>query len=277
MAEVQVSPPDAYNQELVRNVHPADWRNPTPGEPYDLLVIGAGTAGLITSLLASSLGARVGLVERHLLGGDCLNVGCVPSKALIAAARQVHTARRASQLGLRVADSPPDFGAVMARLRAIRARISADDAARRYRDEFGVDVHLGHARFTGEGRVEVDGTPLRAHQVVVATGARAAAPPIPGLAEAGYLDNETVFQLTERPPRLAVIGAGPIGCELSQAFQRLAPRSTCWRQPPRYWFVRTRTRPSWWRSPCWRMAWSSSWAAALTRWSARGRRASSSW
>ncbi len=218
---VTVEPQDAHNQKLVANVHPHDWINPTPEGRYNLVVLGAGTAGLITALVASSLGARVALIERHLMGGDCLNVGCVPSKAVIKAARTVHDARSAGKLGLDVSDAPPDFAAAMERMREIRSRISHEDSARRYRDEFGIDVYLGEARFLGQGRVDVDGTELQFKRAVVATGARAVAPGIEGLAEAGYLDNETVFTLTERPRRLAVIGAGPIGCELAQSFRRL--------------------------------------------------------
>jgi pyruvate/2-oxoglutarate dehydrogenase complex dihydrolipoamide dehydrogenase (E3) component len=219
---VRVEPFDRHNQQLVDNVHPADWKNPVPAGRYDLVVLGAGTAGLVTALLASSLGARTALVERHLMGGDCLNVGCVPSKALIKAAQLAHDARRAATLGLASESGGlPDFAAAMERMREIRARISHEDGAQRYTQEFGVDVHFGSARFTSEGAIDVDGQPLRFRRAVIATGARATAPPIPGLAEAGYLDNENVFSLTERPRRLAVIGAGPIGCELAQAFRRL--------------------------------------------------------
>jgi pyruvate/2-oxoglutarate dehydrogenase complex dihydrolipoamide dehydrogenase (E3) component len=219
---VRVAPFDSWNDRLVANVHPPDWKNPSPAGRYDLVVVGAGTAGLITSLVASSLGARTALVERHLMGGDCLNVGCVPSKALIRAASLAHEARAAARIGLGPASARlPDFAAAMERMRAIRARISRDDAARRYRDEFGIDVYLGSARFAGRDTVEVDGAELRFRRAVVASGARAAAPAIPGLAEAGYLTNETVFSQVERPRRLAVIGAGPIGCELAQAFRRL--------------------------------------------------------
>jgi pyruvate/2-oxoglutarate dehydrogenase complex dihydrolipoamide dehydrogenase (E3) component len=208
---VVVPPPDAHNAALVANVHPPDWKNPTPDGRYNLVVIGAGTAGLITSLVAASLGAKVALVERHLMGGDCLNVGCVPSKAVIRAAQLAHEAH----------DPAPDFAAAMERMREIRARISHDDSAKRYRDEFGVEIFFGNARFTGPGTVDVDGTTLAFAKAAITTGARATAPPIPGLAEAGYLDNETVFTLTSLPRRLAVIGAGPIGCELTQAFRRL--------------------------------------------------------
>ncbi len=219
---IYVEPRDRHNEALVANVHPSDWSNPTPAGRYNLVVIGAGTAGLITSLVASSLGARVALVERHLMGGDCLNVGCVPSKSVIRAARRVHEARLARELGLGVSpDLLPDFGAAMERMRAIRARISHEDSAARYHRDFGVDVFFGNARFAGPGTIDVDGTALAFKKAVIATGARATAPPIEGLAEAGYLTNETVFALTERPKRLAVIGAGPIGCELAQAFSRL--------------------------------------------------------
>jgi len=220
--QIEVEPFDEHNRTLVDNVHPAAWCNPTPSGRYNLVVIGAGTGGLITALVASSLGARVALIERHLMGGDCLNVGCVPSKAVIRGAQLIHDARRAARLGMPVTeDGTGDFGEVMRRMRELRARISHEDSAARYSEEFGIDVFFGAARFVGEGRVEVDGEALEFSKAVVATGARAVAPPIEGLAEAGYLDNETVFGLTERPRRLAVIGAGPIGCELAQSFRRL--------------------------------------------------------
>ncbi len=220
---IEIAPVDEHNQRLVRNVHPSDWVNPTPKGRYNLVVVGAGTGGLITALIASSLGARVALVERHLMGGDCLNVGCVPSKAVIRASRIAQEARRAAELlGLPIPpDWKPDFGAAMERMRSVRARISHEDSAKRYTEEFGIDVFLGSARFTGEGRVDVDGQELRFKKAVIAAGARAVAIPIPGLAEAGYRDNETLFELTERPNRLGVIGSGPIGCEMAQAFRRL--------------------------------------------------------
>jgi pyruvate/2-oxoglutarate dehydrogenase complex dihydrolipoamide dehydrogenase (E3) component len=223
-----LEPLDAYNRELVANVHPPGWVNPRPADRYDLVVVGAGTAGLITAALAAGLGASVALVERHYLGGDCLNVGCVPSKSLIRAARLVAEARRAeAELRLPLAPgAEPDFGAAMQRVRRVRARISADDAAARYRDELGVAVFLGEARFTGRDAVGVAGESLRFKRAVVATGARAALPPIAGLAACQPLTNETVFNLTERPRRLGVIGAGPIGCELAQAFRRLGSEVT---------------------------------------------------
>jgi len=223
MTALGIHPPDTANQTLIANVHPPDWTNPTPSGRYNLVVVGAGSAGLISAAIAAGLGARVALIERHLLGGDCLNVGCVPSKAVIRASRMVAEARRAAaELGLPTADAGEvDFGAAMQRMRRIRARISAVDSAARYRDELGVDVFLGDARFEGRDTVRVGEQLLRFRKAVIATGARPLAPPIPGLAEAGYRSNETIFELTERPRRLGVIGSGPIGCELAQAFARL--------------------------------------------------------
>jgi pyruvate/2-oxoglutarate dehydrogenase complex dihydrolipoamide dehydrogenase (E3) component len=219
---IKMEPQDEWNRLLIDNVHPPTWQNPTPNGRYNLIVLGAGTGGLITALIASSLGARVALIERHLMGGDCLNVGCVPSKAVIRGAQIVHEAREARQFGMPASDTDlGDFGEVMRRMREIRARISEEDSAERYSEEFGIDIYLGEASFAGEGRVKVGDQVLEYKKAVIATGARAVAPPIEGLAEAGYLDNETVFSLTERPRRIAVIGAGPIGCELAQSFQRL--------------------------------------------------------
>ena len=216
----QVQPLDEHNRLWLGHTHPPDWVNPTPSGRYNLVVIGAGTAGLVTAAGAAGLGAKVALIERQLLGGDCLNVGCVPSKALIRSARAVADVRDADQFGVRV---PPgtsvDFPAVMERMRRLRAGISPHDSAARFRD-LGVDVFLGDARFTGAHTVEVGGQTLRYARACIATGARATAPPIPGLADVGYLTNETVFSLTALPRRLAVIGAGPIGCELAQAFAR---------------------------------------------------------
>lgn len=216
----QVHPLDEHNRKLLANTHPPDWINPTPSGRYNLVVIGAGTAGLVTAAGAAGLGAKVALIERHLLGGDCLNVGCVPSKALIRSARAVVDVREAGEFGVHVPEgSQVDFPAVMERMRKLRAEISPHDSAARFR-ELGVDVFLGDARFTGTDAVEVAGQTLRFALACIATGARAAAPPIPGLSDVGYLTNETVFSVTELPRRLAVIGAGPIGCELAQAFAR---------------------------------------------------------
>ena len=215
-----VAPWDAHNQRLVAHVHPSDWRNPRPSGRYNLVVIGGGTAGLVTAAGAAGLGAKVALVEKHLLGGDCLNYGCVPSKALIRSSRAAADVARAGDFGIRVpAGAEVDFAVVMERMRSLRASISPHDSARRFTD-LGVDVFFGSASFASRDTIRVDDQVLRFKKAVIATGARAGAPTIPGLAEVGYLTNETIFSLTQLPRRLAVIGSGPIGCELAQAFAR---------------------------------------------------------
>lgn len=217
-----VEPPDEHNRTLLGQVRPPDWVNPPPQPMYNLVVLGAGTAGLIAAAGAAGLGAKVALVERHLMGGDCLNVGCVPSKSLIRPARLASEMRHADRFGLSPAPAAAgDFPRVMERLRRIRAGISRHDSARRYRDELGVDVFLGEAKFSGRDSVEFNGTPLRFKKAVIATGARAVHPLEEGFAEVGFRTNETIFNLTELPRRLIVIGGGPIGCELAQAFRRL--------------------------------------------------------
>ena len=217
----KVMPQDQFNETLVANVSPPAWKNPEPSGRYNLVVIGAGTAGLVTAAGAAGLGARVALIENHLLGGDCLNTGCVPSKAIIRSSRSAQDVRATANFGVHVpCGVEVDFPAVMERMRRLRSKISSHDSANRFK-ELGVDVFLGHGRFTGEDTVEVDGKALQFSKAVIATGARAVELPIEGLREAGYLTNETVFSLTGRPSRLAVIGGGPLGSELAQAFQRL--------------------------------------------------------
>lgn len=226
MSNELISPMDEHNRKLLSNVHPPDWVNPEPADRYNLVVIGGGTAGLVTAAGAAGLGAKVALIERHLIGGDCLNVGCVPSKALIRASRAVAQVRGAGILGVKVPDGVAvDFPAVMERLRRLRAEISVNDSAARFKS-LGVDVFVGQGRFTGSNAVEVGGKTLRFAKAVIATGARAVTLPIPGLKEAGALTNETVFSLTELPKRLLVIGAGPIGVEMAQSFARFGSQVT---------------------------------------------------
>lgn len=222
----QVLPADEHNQELVHNAHPPAWKNPQPAGRYNLVVLGAGTAGLVSTAGAATLGARVALVERHLMGGDCLNYGCVPSKALIRAARAAYAVGEAGAFGVEAHGAPAaDFAEVMRRLRRLRAEISVHDSVQRFTG-LGADVYLGQARFTSPNAVEVEGQRLEFSKAIIATGARAAALPVPGLEEVGYLTNESVFSLTELPRRLVVVGAGPIGCELGQAFRRLGSQVT---------------------------------------------------
>lgn len=217
----QTSPADEFNRELVRNVHPLDWVNPKPAGRYNLVMIGAGTAGLVTAVGAAGLGAKVALIEHDLMGGDCLNVGCVPSKGVISAARAAAAVRQAGAFGVEAPDDMNvNFAAAMQRMRRLRARISPNDSAQRLRD-LGIDVYFGQAHFVDSNTVDVDGTHLDFKRAVIATGARAAAPPIPGLDAVEYLTNETLFSLTELPQRFGVIGAGPIGCEMAQALAQL--------------------------------------------------------
>jgi pyruvate/2-oxoglutarate dehydrogenase complex dihydrolipoamide dehydrogenase (E3) component len=215
-----ISPWDIHNQELAALVHPLDWINPKPALMYNLVVIGAGTAGLVCAAGAAGLGAKVALIERNFMGGDCLNVGCVPSKALISASRAAAAVRSAGEYGVNVPNGVwVDFAQVMTRMRRLRTSIAPNDSAKRFRD-LGIDVFIGEGRFVDSHTIEVKGEKLRFKKAVIATGARASAPPIAGLDQVPYLTNETLFSLTELPKRMAVIGAGPIGCEMAQAFAR---------------------------------------------------------
>ncbi len=218
--------PGAADRRRIAHVHPPDWRNPEPARRYHLVVVGAGTAGLVAAAGAAGLGARVALVERGLMGGDCLNVGCVPSKGLLRAARAWHAARTAAdRFGGPVVAGAGDFAAAAERMRRLRADLAAHDGAARFRD-LGVDVFLGHGRFVARDAVEVEGRRLRFRRALVATGARPELPPVPGLAAAGALTHETLFDLERAPARLAVVGAGPIGCEMAQAFARFGSAVT---------------------------------------------------
>lgn len=225
-----ISPNDEHNQILMNNVHPSQWVNPEPSGKYNMVVIGAGTAGLVTAAISAGLGAKVALIERHLMGGDCLNVGCVPSKGVIRAARAWADVKNSNEFGVKIPNGVKyDFGMAMERMRKLRARISNMDSAQRYQN-MGVDVYIGEGKFSGQNTVEVGGKTLVFSKAAICTGARAAASPIPGLEETGYLTNETVFELENLPKRLAVIGAGPIGCELAQSFARFGSQVTVFEQ-----------------------------------------------
>lgn len=218
-------PLDANNLELLSHVHPANYISPHPQGKYNLVVIGGGTAGLVTAVGAAGLGAKVALVEKHLLGGDCLNVGCVPSKALIRASRAAHEVRRAKEFGIHVPSFTIEFSEVMERVRKLRARIAPVDGVQSLTEK-GVDVFLGDAKFVDSSTIEVGDRKLNFARAVIATGTRPAIPDIPGLAELDPLTNETLFNLTELPRRLAVIGAGPIGVEMAQCFARFGSAVT---------------------------------------------------
>lgn len=198
---------------------------PVPTQPQDLVVIGGGTAGLVAAVGAAGVGARVTLVEEDRTGGDCLWTGCVPSKALLSAAHAAHTARTADRHGLGTAELDVDLGRVMDAVRASQDAIAPHDSPERLRRE-GVAVVAGRGRLAGPGRVAVDLPDGRTHvlrtrRALVATGSRPVLPPVDGLADADPLTSDTVWSLRELPGRLVVLGGGPIGCELGQAFARL--------------------------------------------------------
>ncbi|MBI1951874.1 MAG: mercuric reductase [Acidobacteria bacterium] len=192
---------------------------------YNVVVIGAGTAGLVTAAGTAGLGGRVALVERHRMGGDCLNYGCVPSKALIKSSRVLALMRHAGLYALDPAGAAVDYGRVARRVKALRARIEPHDSAASF-EGLGVDVFPGQAVLESPHAVRVGDVLLRTRHIVLATGGRAAVPDVPGLSEAGYLTNETVFEREDPPGRLLVMGGGPIGCELAQAMARLGARVT---------------------------------------------------
>ena len=200
---------------------------------YDLLAIGGGTAGLVSTAGAAYLGVSSALVEKADLGGDCLWTGCVPSKALIASARLAHAMRNAHELGLESTSPAHAFSLVMARMRKARGVVAHHDDPQRFRD-MGVTVEFGTGHFVSRDTVEVEGVGhLRSKRIVLATGALPVAPPIPGLAEAGYLNHHTLFETNELASRIAVLGAGPIGLEMAQVFARLGSSVTVIEMAPR--------------------------------------------
>jgi pyruvate/2-oxoglutarate dehydrogenase complex dihydrolipoamide dehydrogenase (E3) component len=222
-----ISPLDEHNIGLLDNVRPKEWVDPTPKPSYNLVVIGAGSGGLVSAAGAAGVGARVALIESHLLGGDCLIVGCVPSKALLRCAKAAAAVRDAAAFGVKVSgEVSVDFGFIMERMRRLRTSIAPNDSAKRFTETLGVDVFLGKGKFTGKSSIDVNGKTLTFAKAVVATGGTAAIPDIPGLIDVPYLTNATIFNLTQLPARLGVIGAGPIGMELAQAFQRFGSQVT---------------------------------------------------
>jgi pyruvate/2-oxoglutarate dehydrogenase complex dihydrolipoamide dehydrogenase (E3) component len=245
----KVWPLDAYNTKLLDHVHPPDWQDPQVDvkDTYDLVVIGAGVGGLVSAAGAAGVGAKVAMIEAHMLGGDCLNVGCVPSKALIHSATMAHRLTkdnaRLEEAGIFVDPNAVkvDFDKVMERVRKIRCQIGHHDSATRYSKALGVEVFIGYGKFTSPKSVEVNGQTLNFKKAIIATGGYPALIPMEGLKELHdqttstefnpaaahplVMTNETFFNMTKQPKHLVVIGAGMIGMELSQAMQRLGTQT----------------------------------------------------
>jgi len=223
-----------YDRTVLQNVHPPDWRNPEPVDRYNLVIVGAGPGGMLTAVNAVKAGAKVALIERNLVGGACFNIGCIPSKAIIRTARLYAEMRNAENFGAQVPTGiSVDFPTAMERMRRVRARISRRISAQSL-SAMGIDVYFGEAQFAGREAVEVEGKTLRFKRALVTSGARPALPAVPGIAAAGYLTNESVFDLTECPRRLLVLGGGPLGCELAQAFSRLGSQVSIVQNDPMF-------------------------------------------
>jgi pyruvate/2-oxoglutarate dehydrogenase complex dihydrolipoamide dehydrogenase (E3) component len=200
------------------------WAKPATFD-RNLIVIGAGAAGLVSAYIGAAVKAKVTLIEQHKMGGDCLNYGCVPSKALIRSAKFMHQVKQARSFGIAHGSAHLNFADVMARVRRVITCVAPHDSIERYRS-LGVDVRQGHARITSPWSVSINGCTLTTRAIVIATGARPLVPPLPGLQEVGYLTSDTVWSLTTLPRRLLVLGGGPIGCELAQCFARLGAEVT---------------------------------------------------
>jgi len=209
----------------------AGWHKPATYD-YNLVVIGAGSGGLVAAYIAAAVKAKVALIEREKMGGDCLNRGCVPSKALLRSAKLLAQARRAKEFGLRAGPGECAFAAVMERVQRVIEKVAPHDSAERY-TALGVDCLHGEARLVTPWVVEVDGRRLTTRNIIIATGARPLVPPIPGLDQVEVLTSDNLWALRELPQRLVVLGGGPIGCELAQAFARLGSRVTQVEMAPR--------------------------------------------
>jgi len=217
---------DEHNVKLLDHVRPTKWIDPAPEGKYNLIAIGGGAGGLVSSIGCGILGGRAAVIERLFLGGDCLNTGCVPSKAILKSAKIAHEVKNAAAYGVNVSGVEVDFTKVMGRVRERRAAIAPHDAAKRFADQYGVDVYFGDAKFIDKNTIEVNGQRLQFAKCCIATGGRPRIPNIPGIKDIRYFTSENVFNITEKPENMVIIGAGPIGCELAQAFQRLGVQVT---------------------------------------------------
>lgn len=225
--EGEYKPMDELNKKTLAQTRPSNYTNPTPAPKYTMVVLGGGSAGLTVAATVAGMGGKVALIEKGYLGGDCLNVGCVPSKTLLRSSKAIAEMKDAAKYGIRAAIDPEVvFSDVLRRVRSVRETISYHDGIDRM-TKLGIDVFFGNPKFTGKDSLEVDGKEIKFVKATIATGGRPLVLPIPGLKEAGFETNESLFTgLETLPKRMAVIGAGPIGCELSQAFARFGTKVT---------------------------------------------------
>ncbi len=240
MAEAMIEAPAAQKEKpnnedvFLRRVRPKLWQNPTPRDTYDFVILGAGPAGIAAAESAARLGVTVALIERNRIGGNSLNSGSVPSKSIIRSARVYSALREAEKFGAPTpSETPLDFEKVMSRMRWIRTRISEHHSVDKLA-ALGVDVFFGDARFESTDTFLVGPALLRFKKALVATGARPRSPDIPGLDDIGYRTSATIFEMNELPRRLAVIGGGPLGCEMAQAFCRLGSHVTIVQNDPKF-------------------------------------------
>lgn len=223
---------DESRSQLVELVGSNNWREPTPLDCYDLIVLGGGTAGLVSAVGAASLGARVALIEKDLLGGDCLHTGCVPSKALLASGSILQKLRECSQFGISVGSVEVNFLDILQRISNIRTKLANHDSVERL-SRIGVHVFFGSPTYISKNQIALGSRKLRFRRSLIATGSRPSIPTIPGLETIPFLTTSTLFQLSELPKKLIVLGGGPSGCELAQVFRQLGSQVTLVERSPR--------------------------------------------
>ncbi|MGK5595301.1 MAG: mercuric reductase [Parachlamydiaceae bacterium] len=213
-----------FRRQFKQDIFPIDWDNPSSDQVYDLAIVGGGPGGMTAATLASSMGARVALIEKAHLGGECLSYGCIPSKALLGASRAVETIKRAHQFGVRMPSAwEIDFPEIMKRVYRLQATISPHDSAEHFK-RLGVDVFLGEGKFKNTHEIQIQGVGIRYKKALIITGTQPIIPQIPGLEAISYFTNQNIFTLAQLPATLGVIGGGPIACELAQAFQRFGSK-----------------------------------------------------
>jgi pyruvate/2-oxoglutarate dehydrogenase complex dihydrolipoamide dehydrogenase (E3) component len=233
-ASASAEPAAIDSKRFLDRVHPPGWRNREPKPLYDLVILGAGPAGLAAARAARAAGLTVALAERHWLGGNSLNLGSIPSKAIIRSGRAFEALINSEELGAPLMPEPvADLTAVMSRMRRIRTRIAEYCSLDRLSTE-GIEVFFGEASFTGKNSLSVDSVPLRFKKALIATGARPSACDIPGLEESGYLTSASIFDIKTLPRRLAIIGGGPLGCEMAQAFAHMGSHVTILQNEPKF-------------------------------------------